>query len=321
MRTSAWLNSRIPNIGELKEHRDFNGLILALRHTDLEIQWKAADALGEMGQEVVDFLLEALISGNKDIRLGAVEALGEIRDPTTVNPIITLLEDRDNEIRWEAALALGEIGDTSAIEPLEQTLRDCDRYVRYGAALALSKLGWRPSNPKEEAYLFVGRQDWDCAARLGTDAIPALSLALKDKDRDIRLEAVRTLGQIGDEAVIPPLYAALRDPDDQVRWEAVHAAPGCGIDLRYIPRGLSRRPKVRKNPLVSAFLNFVLPGMGYLYLGRWWGVVVFQIEFYITLLLWKFLKEDCSFACYILVPSWLILALHAWYMAKKMPDL
>jgi HEAT repeat protein len=321
MPAPGWLTPRNPDINELKEHRDFHGLILALRHTNLDTQWKAAEALGELGQEAVDYLLEALISGNKDIRLGAIEALGEIRDPATVNPIMALLGDGDNEIRWEAALALGEIGDLSAIRPLERILRDQDRYVRYGAALALEKLGWKPSDPQEAAYQLVGRQDWDGAAGLGKEAIPALSLALKDKDRDIRMEAVRTLGEIGDEAAIPPIYTALRDSDGEVRWEAVCAAPKCGIDLRYIPRGLSRRPRLRKNPLISAFLNFILPGMGYLYLGRWWGVVLFQIDVYVTLSLWMFLGDDWPVSYNFLVPIWLILALHAWYMAKKIPDL
>lgn len=310
-----------PDIPKLKNQKDFHGLIVALRHPNLDIQWKAADALADLGQEAVDYLLEALISGNKDIRLGAIEALGEIRDPTTINPIIALLEDRDNEIRWEAALALGEIGDTSAIQHLERTLQDRDRYVRYGAALALEKLGWKPSGAIQAAYHLVSRQEWNNAAKLGKDAIPALSHALKDKDPDIRIEAVRTLGEIGDMDAVPSIYIALRDIDSPVRWEAVIAAPRCGVDLRYIPRGLSRRPRIRKNPLVSAFLNFVLPGMGYLYLGRWWGVVLFQIDVYVTLWMWMILGDNWYVAYDFFMPLYLILAVHAWYIAKRMPDL
>ena len=48
--------------------------------------------------------------------IGAVEALGWIRDPRAVRHIIDVMErDRNVEVRWVAALALGNIGDPSAI--------------------------------------------------------------------------------------------------------------------------------------------------------------------------------------------------------------
>ncbi|HUU76574.1 MAG TPA: HEAT repeat domain-containing protein [Methanoregulaceae archaeon] len=311
--------SRKPDVEELKRKKDYYALIKALRHADLETQWKAAEALGEMGQEALDYLHEGMLSGNKDIRLGVIEALGEIKDPTSTDHLLTMLYDKDNEIRWEAALALGEIGDPIAIGPLVRTLEDTDRYVRYGSALALEKMRWRPSSQEETALLTVGKQEWDRAVDIGAESIPALSRALKDNDPDIRLHAVRTLGRIGDIRAIEPIYLALRDINDEVRWEAIIAAPKCGIDLRYLPRGLSRRPRIRKNPLIGAFLNFILPGIGYFYLGKWWGVVVFQVDVYATL--WIFLNQGELLAYNFLLPVYLILALHAWYIAKRMPDL
>ena len=135
------------------------------------------------------------------------------------------------------------------------------------------------------AFLLAGKQEWDALAFTGKDTIAALDIAAKDKDRSVRMMAIRTLGRIGDEKAIPIIYRAIRDPDDQVRWEAVMASQKCGISPRYLPRALARRPRTRKNPNIAALLNFVVAGMGYFYLGKWWGILVFQMNFIaITLL-------------------------------------
>ena len=150
----------------------------------------------------MDHLLSALKTWNKDTRLGVIEALGEIRDPRAVEPLIGLLGDKDNEVRWESALALGEIADPRAFGPLEGALRDPDRYVRYGSAIALEKMGWSPDSPGKLAFLLAGKQEWDALAFTGKDTIPALDIAAKDKDRSVRLMAIRSIGgDLGDPRV------------------------------------------------------------------------------------------------------------------------
>ena len=153
----------------------------------------------------------------------------------------------------------------------------------------------------------------------GEDSVRALRLALRDNDPSVRLEVVKALGRIGSESAIPSLVRAPRDADEHVRWETVLASPRCGLPLRYLPRGLSKRPKIRKNPLASAVLNFLLPGMGYLYLGKWWGVVVFQVDVYLTL--WMVVNQGEFFSYPLLLVVYLLLAVHAWYIAGKIPDL
>jgi hypothetical protein len=308
-----------PDIEAMKAGRNYHGLIKALRHKNLEIQWQASNALAGLGTEGMHHLLSALKTRNKHTRLGVIEALGEIRDPQAVEPLIGLLGDKDNEVRWEAALALGEIADPRALHPLEGALRDPDRYVRYGSAIALEKMGWVPDSPADLAFLLAGKQEWNALAYMGKDTIPSLDCAAKDHDSSVRLMAVRTLGRIGDEKAIPTLYRAIRDPDDQVRWEAVLASQKCGISPQYLPRALARRPMTKKNPNIAALLNFVVAGMGYFYLGKWWGILVFQMNFIaITILpqivgLWTTLDY--------LLPLYVIIAIHAWYIARQVPDL
>jgi hypothetical protein len=313
------LSLKPADIAVLKKRKDFRGLIKALRHRDLDIQLEASHALGELGSEGMDHLLAGLRSWNKNTRLGIIEALGEIRDSRAVETLIGLLDDKSNEVRWEATLALGEIGDPRAVGPLKVSLRDTDRYVRYGAAVALEKLHWSPADSGEYAFLLAGKQDWDSLSSLGIASVDALSIATTDIERSVRINAIRTLGKIREEKAIPTIYRSLRDPDDQVRWEAVMAAPKCGISPKFIPRGLSRRPPTRKNPIIAGFLNFVLPGIGYFWLGKWWGILIFQVDIYATV--WIFQTQGQFASLDYLLPVYLILALHAWYIAREMPDL
>ncbi len=282
---------KVPDIANLKEKKDIPRLINALKHTDLRIQWQAAEALVTFGPEHLDPLLGALARKNKDIRLGIIEVLGEIGDSRAIDPLLGVLQDTNNEIRLQAALAVGQIGDQRAVEPLQSLLRDSDKYVRYGASLALRKLQWVPKDPVEQSYLHLGQQEWEAMRGLKDASIPALSTALHDRDPAVREKSVELLGFIRDKAALPPVYRSLRDEDDRVRWQAVLSAPKVGISLHHIPRGLRRRQRKRKNPAAAGILNFFLPGIGYWYLGRWWGLLIFQVDVTMTIFIFTFLNE------------------------------
>ena len=319
MRLKNLFTTKPEDISRMRDRQDIAGLIRALQSPDFSVQTRAAQALGSLGTVAMDELIRALRRKNKDIRLGVIGALALIRDPRSVEPLTLALHDESTEVRWQAAIALGEIGDHQAIEPLLEALRDADKYVRYGAAFALAKLGWKPVSAEDRAFFFVGMQEWKEVEAAGPAAIPALSRVLTDRDGAVRKKAIAILGSIRDERAIPALMQGLADGNSDVRWEAVLAAPGCGIDPLYIPRGLARRPRTAKNPLVAGFLNFMLPGLGYGYIGKWWGIMIFQID--ITATVWLFRYEGEGNTYTLLFPVYFLLALHAWYITKKMPEL
>jgi len=308
-----------PDVEAMKREGDIRGLMKAFRHPDTGVQWRAAEALGSLGPDAIHQLIRGLRTRNRAVKLGIIGALGEIKDPQAVEPLLREFQNPSAEVRWETALALGEIGDTRAISPLVISLHDQDRFVRYGAALALGKLHWIPGSDEERALYFLGLQDWEGLATLGPPAIPALDLALKDREKTVRRRAVETLGKLRNEAAIPAIFRGLKDLDEDVRWQAVLAGPRCGINIMHLPRGLSLRPRLRKSPSIAAFLNCVLPGMGYFYLGRWWGILIFQIDITATLWLFAFAGEQPSYS--ILLPIYCILAVHGWFLAKRMPEI
>lgn len=308
-----------PDIALLTEQNDSAGLIRALTFDDFRVQTAAARALGTLGPEAVGEVIKRLDTRNRTIRLAMIEALAEIRDPRAVDPLLAALSDKDAEVRWGSAIALGEIGDIRAQADLIRALRDPDKYVRYGASFALAKMDWKPDNSTDKALLFYGMQEWGALREMGVSALPVLETARGDRDPGIRIRAIELLGEIAGSEVAPSLIRSLSDENGDVRWKTVQASVKAGVPLLYLPRGISKRPRVRKNPKIAALLNFLLPGQGYNYLGKWWGILIFQFDVTVTLWLLRFGGETLSFT--ILMPLYFLIAIHAAYIAIKMPDM
>jgi len=306
-----------PDLTAMTAGKDIRGLIHALQSRDLATQIEAGKALGMLGSDAIDELIAALHTRNKVVKLGIIGALSEIRDIRAVQPLVETLRDENSEVRWQAAIALGEIGDEEVIDPLVHTLRDPDKYARYGSAFSLAKMGWKPADATDRAFFFIGMQEWNAVREIGKPAIPALTQLLHDRDAKVRMKAISLVGEIGDPEATPALIRSLADENREVRWRSVLASPKCGIPLLYLPRALSKRPQVTKNPYIAGFLNFILPGLGYGYLGKWWGPIIFQVDITLTVWLFKFGGEESTYL--ILFPLYLVLAVHAWYLTKKMP--
>jgi hypothetical protein len=118
---------------------------------------------------------------------------------------------------------------------------------------------------------------------------------------------------------LPACDRALRDSNSEVRWEAALAFPGCGLPLMHIPRGLARRKKIRKNPYIASFLNFCFVGLGYNYLGKWWGFLLFQANVTSILILSLYFGSVIPYGLSYSISA--VVALHTWGYVKKMPPL
>ena len=109
-----------PNVEKLKEKRDVEGLVKALRHKDPSIRRKAARALGELkAKDALDALINALIDEDVAVRLEVVRALGKIKDERAIDHLLKVLrKDESLDVKIEAAKALKEIGYSKATEIL-----------------------------------------------------------------------------------------------------------------------------------------------------------------------------------------------------------
>lgn len=309
-----------PDIQELESNRDIRGLISLLSNQDYKIRNRAADSLRSIGPPAISALNYRAGHGEVMDRLGVVEAMARIRDPKSI-PVLTkiLSKDPSNEMRWIAAIALGEVGDQNTIPVLLAALEDRDKYVRYGAAIALEKLGWQPENAEDQLKRFVAFQEWSAIPGIGEVSVETLMKYFDDPDPKIRVSVVTLLGILGDPQAEQICEKAMSDPNPDVRWKASLAFPQCKVPLLYLPRGFFRRIRTGKSLFGAMVLNLFFLGLGYFYLGKWWGVLLFVLSFSTASLL---------AIPYGIVESYLLLyavaslsVIHTWYTGKEMQDL
>lgn len=110
-----------------------------------------------------------------------------------------LLGEHDPRVRAAMLAIAAEFDTPSAVAICRGALEDPAPRVRMAACEA-----WRKRGGPEAVSLL--------AARVAADA-----------DLDVRLEALRELGSLGDEAAVPALARALEDPDPAVQYRAVLA--------------------------------------------------------------------------------------------------
>lgn len=311
--------SSSPDIVRLKQDGDIPALIRHLSSSHLTVQWHAAEALGTCGEAAVPLLLSALRSPVIPVRLGAAEALGAIRDRAAVSPLLGVVHhDPSLEVRWAAVLALGEIGSPDVVPFLVPVLRDPNRYLRYGAAISLGRLGWQAENVADTIYLLIARQEWENVRNLGAAALPPLWDLLRDDDPKTRETIISIIGQIGDRCTQAACQKALRDRDPSVRWKAVLASMNCGLASHDLPLMVAGRERTGPDPAAAALLNFLFLGIGYNYLGRWWGFPVFMT--YMSVLVLAQLAMGPFLPYLIAYPVTALFGIHTYYLAERMSD-
>lgn len=113
----------------------------ALNHDDKNIRLAAVDALGDTGSNnAVQALEQALLDSATEVREAAIEAFTEIGGVESARALVVALNDEDAELREDAVEALGEIGGLTAIRLLEKALGDPQIEIQEAAAEILSEL-------------------------------------------------------------------------------------------------------------------------------------------------------------------------------------
>ncbi|HEX7997802.1 MAG TPA: HEAT repeat domain-containing protein [Pyrinomonadaceae bacterium] len=183
----------------------------ALRDSASIVRATAARAILSLpGDEAATLLLPLLNDREEFVRQETAYALGETRSRLATARLLTILEkEKMDSVRGAAVVALGLIRDETAVVALTQILdlrtsrrkKNENEFVRRAAAVALGQIGSRAS-------------------------VPALIVALADEraPNDVRRESARSLGLIGDAAVVAPLRSVLASPDpylSRIAYEAL----------------------------------------------------------------------------------------------------
>lgn len=240
-----------PNIGQLKEQKDIDGLIEVLASRDEAIRREAAVALYGLGAAAVPVLVARLErSGQADRRWisEGLIAAGAPVFPLLLALLIQIPEDAQETmadalagvgtaaldtfipalhhtrpaIRQGAAIALSGMG-PQGIPSLREALGDSDTRVARAAARSLARLKWKPSEQDDTATYHFLRGDYGELVKLKRGAAPVLIRGLADKDPRVRRDSARALGKLSEAPAIPALVRALDDPDILVRTAVIEA--------------------------------------------------------------------------------------------------
>ncbi len=196
--------------------------------------WAQGEPIESSGSTMLIGTLAQLTHSDRGVRQTALLSLGAqaaaLRQESTrsdferlkivvVPAVIPLLVDVSPGVRMAAVGALGEMPDFSAIAPLGKLFNSATPFQR-------------ASRENPELYRAVKIRAATVLAKFGSEAVPALSEALKDEDEQVRSSATASLVELVNTHrinMLQPLTQAMNDPDPGVRRGAVVALGKIGV--------------------------------------------------------------------------------------------
>ncbi|MFN9648643.1 MAG: HEAT repeat domain-containing protein [Pseudanabaena sp.] len=185
-------------------------------------------------ENVVPALLDRLESNEVPISQKAAIALGYLRSPLAIAPLIEATKDPNRKIIWQAASALSWIGSAEAIKALISLLSHPSIQVQAAVAKALGRASLPAVSPLVDALKYSDDiVKVHAAHSLGQInsplAVTTLIEALKHGSKYVRVEAAWALGQIKSPLSAHPLASLLTENDISVQSQAVQALKSIGV--------------------------------------------------------------------------------------------
>lgn len=221
-------------LGGIGKERAIRPLFEAMGDRDAHVRTAAASALVEIGTpRAFKKLLDGLRSDDPTIH-EAAKVLGKLRkpaDPQVVDILIAALEDRDERVQVTVAKALGSLRDPRAVTPLISQLGSPHASVHRQVRRALDRIdsSWAESDAARRVVpeLLAAMEEGDAALRkrvletfrLIKDerAVGALAGALGDAKVGARAAAAQALGHQEDARGVDPLLSALATEESPAR--------------------------------------------------------------------------------------------------------
>jgi HEAT repeat protein len=191
----------------------------------IEVRQAAAKALGDTKHpHAIQYLMEALRDSFwwfereeivKDL-LNAIENMGE----AVVEPLIEALGDKEKTVRKYSAMMLGNLKDARAVEELGMTLYDLHDEVSVVAAESLAQIGESSIPVLTEALTHpeVGVREhavYGLGKIQNLRVIPFLIEMLKDNDRLVQKQAILSLGNFKNELAVSALKEVASNRSDR----------------------------------------------------------------------------------------------------------
>lgn len=193
-------------------------------HAALAFSLEDWDGVKAVGAGAIDPMLQAVSTGDEEVRRAAVLILGDLGSLghfVPLKPLVACLHDPDSRVRISTVKALARLGDRGALEPLFALLvRDRWDIAKFAAeALQALDATWMHSGYAKRAIpsliVELGAQSATTrrhAARvLGVLRCPVglLLPALSDTDSSVKIAVAEALSRIGDSHAVPFLVSTL----------------------------------------------------------------------------------------------------------------
>ena len=206
-------------LGKTQDRRVMRPLIEATTDRDGRVSTAAEVAISEIHEPWrIPFLVRALRHTSACVRVIAVSNLWDVKDPTVMRALLSLVEDEDRSVR--RALAVCPELPRGRKPPMAQ--------------VALGELSAARAKSRRCAAAMLGWLKWG-------PAVDALTGALHDRDEGVVICAVTALGSIGDPRAVDALTELLSDSRQAVRRAARRALKDLGITR---PSQRPRQPRL-----------------------------------------------------------------------------
>jgi HEAT repeat protein len=221
-------------------------LLGLLDQKEKDIQGEIIKTLGVIGDEsALNGLMGLLNTADNERRKTILEALGDFKQPETVDVLVQALADKNLAIT--AAQSLVQVG-YPAVAALARILVAPDRKLRLRAAETLEKMKWKPESDGQWTLFWIARQDWKKCVELGVGAVEMLIGELGQEDTCV--EATRALIEIGDTRAVKPIIQALAGKSSFVQREMAEILGSLGAD----PDGALSEGDQRRTEVVESLL-------------------------------------------------------------------
>jgi HEAT repeat protein len=212
----------------------------------------------ELGTKASPFLVEQLGHSNPDFRSRAAYLLGQIKDPSTLDPLHRQLKDPEREVRIQVIQALCDLGDEKSLEGMLDLFELEDAGVADFVFQAAENFGPRAVIPLRAA-LQKGSVKIRSGAALSLgrlrlpETLPDLINALGDRSVAVRRSTVKALDSFHDLSAAEALFLALADADLEVQDYATTALARLEPEIYpiLIERIKDDNPAVRKNVIIA----------------------------------------------------------------------
>lgn len=136
------------------------------RDSNPTVRWAAIEFLYRVRDPKAMEILESVLAMDTEtaVRKNALDLLRRAQKPTAIKEVLLALRDREKELRIAALLALGEIGDRSLVPQVSPLLNDIDFEVRLQAMHTMNRFQ-EQHNAKHNALVQELRKQYEAAVR------------------------------------------------------------------------------------------------------------------------------------------------------------